>query len=49
VKTIQTELGKVKLLPPTLEIVKAIRFFLPFGAVGYSPPQQGAAFGLVMQ
>ena len=48
-KTIQTELGEVKLLPPTLELVRAIRSFLPFGAVGYSEPFHGANYGIVMQ
>ncbi len=47
--TVHTPQGEVKLLDPPVELLKAIRFFLPFGAVRYEPPQDGADFGLVMQ
>ena len=48
-KTVNTPLGEVRLLPPPVELLRAIRAFLPFGAVRYVPSQQGADFGLVMQ
>jgi len=48
-KTVQTPQGEVRLLDPSVELLRAIRTFLPFGAVRYVPPQEGADFGLVMQ
>lgn len=47
--TIQTPRGEVKLLPPTGELLRAIRSFLPFGAYRCAPMECGAEFGLVMQ
>lgn len=46
---IQTPQIPVKLLAPTAELMRAIRTQLPFGAVGFSEPQRGAKYGLVMQ
>ncbi len=46
---VSTPKGDVKLLPPPVELLRTIRFFLPFGAVRYHPPQHGADFGLVMK
>lgn len=46
---VQTPHGEVKLLTPTVELLRAIRSFLPFGAIRYVPPERGADFGLVMQ
>lgn len=48
-KTVQTPQGDVYLHEPTLEILRAIREYLPFGAVRYASTQQGADYGLVMQ
>jgi hypothetical protein len=48
-KTISTPQGEVILNDPPLELLRAIRSFLPFGAILYLPPQDGADFGLVMQ
>lgn len=47
--TVNTPQGEVKLLPPPVELLRAIRSFLPFGAVRYAAPQSGADFGIVMQ
>jgi hypothetical protein len=48
-KTLQTPQGEVKLLAPPVELLRAIRSFLPFGAIRYVPPERDADFGLVMQ
>ena len=48
-KLVNTPQGEVRLLPPPVELLRAIRAFMPFGAVRYVPPQQGADFGLIMQ
>ncbi len=47
--TVKTPQGEVKLLAPPAELLRAIRSFLPFGAVRYGTPQAGADFGIVMQ
>jgi hypothetical protein len=47
--TVNTPQGEVKLLPPPVELLRAIRSFLPFGAFRYDPPQNGADYGIVMQ
>lgn len=47
--TVQTPKGEVKLLAQPVELLRAIRSFLPFGALRYVPPERGADFGLVMQ
>lgn len=47
--TVQTPQGDVSLHVPTLEILRAVRQYLPFGAVRYATPQKGADYGLVMQ
>jgi hypothetical protein len=46
---LHTPQGDVTLLSPPVELLRAIRSFLPFGAVRYNSPLQGADFGLVMQ
>lgn len=46
---VSTPQGDVKLLPPPVGLLRTIRFFMPFGAVRYHPPQHGADFGLVMK
>ena len=48
-KKISTPQGEVILNEPPVELLRTIRSFLPFGAIRYLPPQQGADFGLVMQ
>lgn len=47
--TVSTSQGEVKLLEPPIELLSTIRTFLPFGLIGYDPPQNGANFGIVMQ
>ncbi len=47
--TVNTPQGEVKLLPPPVELLRAIRSFLPFGAFRYGTPQNGADYGIVMQ
>jgi len=47
--TAKTPQGKVKFLPPPVELFQAIRSFPPFGAVSYETPQNGADYGIVMQ
>ena len=47
--TVNTPQGEVKLLPPPVELLRAIRTFLPFGVVSYETPQNGADYGIVMQ
>lgn len=44
-----TPQGSVTLREPTVELLRAIRTFLPFGALRFTKPQHGATFGLVMQ
>ena len=46
---VNTPEGEVRLLPPPVELLRAIRSFMPFGAVRFATPQEGADFGLVMQ
>lgn len=46
---IKTPQGSVTLLEPTVELLRAIRSFLPFGALRLTEPERGARFGLVMQ
>ena len=47
--TIATQFGTVTLLPPPVELVQAIRSYLPFGLIHNQPPEQGADYGLVME
>lgn len=47
--TIQTPQGEVWLHPPPVDMLRAIRSCLPFGAVRYGATQKGADYGLVMQ
>jgi hypothetical protein len=46
---IDTPKGTVTLLKPNLELLRAIRSLLPFGALRFAKPERGATFGLVMQ
>ncbi len=46
---VNTPQSEVRVLPPPVELLLAIRAFMPFGAVRFVPAQQGADFGLVMQ
>jgi len=48
-KTISTPQGEIVLNDPPVELLRTIRSFLPFGAIRYLPPQEGADFGIVMQ
>lgn len=48
--TIKTPQGDVQLLTPPVELLRAIRSFLPYGFVGYGGERpKGAHFGIVMQ
>lgn len=47
--TVNTPQGAVRLLPPPVELLHAIRSLLPFGAIRYGTPQKGAGYGIVMQ
>lgn len=47
--TVHTPQGEVKLLPPPVEVLHAIRSLLPFGAFRFETPQNGAEYGIVMQ
>lgn len=47
--TVNTPHGAVRLLPPPVELLHAIRSLLPFGAIRYGTPQKGAGYGIVMQ
>lgn len=48
--TIKTPQGDVQLLAPPVELLRAIRSFLPYGFVGYGGERpSGAHFGIVMQ
>lgn len=48
-KTVSTSKGRITLTDPSIELLRTIRAFLPFGAVRYAEPQSGADFGIVMQ
>ena len=48
--TIKTPQGDVQLLAPQVELLRAIRSFLPYGFVGYGGERpKGAHFGIVLQ
>lgn len=48
--TIKTPQGDVQLITPPVELLGAIRSFLPYGFVGYGGERPGGAhFGIVMQ
>jgi len=47
--TLHTPQGDVNLLPPSVELLRTIGAFLPFGMVSIKPRQRGADFGFVMQ
>lgn len=46
---IETPNGSVEILEPSVRMLVAIRDLMPFGALQFSQPQNGARFGLVMQ
>jgi hypothetical protein len=46
---IATPKGSVQVLEPSVEMLRAIRDLMPFGAIQFSQPQNGARYGLVMQ
>ena len=48
-ETVQTPQGAVELLDPPVELLRDIRRLLPFGAIRYPEPVNGAHFGLVME
>ena len=48
-KNIETPKGSVQILEPGLGLLRSIRDLLPFGAIQFAVPQNGARFGLVMQ
>jgi hypothetical protein len=48
-KSVSTPHGDIALLPPPIELLQAVRRFLPFGAARYVPSREGADFGIVMQ
>jgi hypothetical protein len=48
-KTIQTPEGEIRLLEPPVELLRAIRAYLPYGMVRLKPPAGQAEFGIVMQ
>jgi hypothetical protein len=48
-KIVSTPHGDITLLEPSIELLQAVRRFMPFGAARYAPPREGADFGIVMQ
>jgi len=46
---IETPNGSIQILEPSVEMLRSIRDLLPFGAIQFSEPQNGARYGLVMQ
>jgi hypothetical protein len=46
---VSTPQGEVNLYPPPVQLLNAIRSFLPFGAVQFHEQQKGADFGLVVK
>jgi hypothetical protein len=46
---VNTSRDDVQLPPPPVELLRAIRSFLPFGAFRYQTRQNGADYGIVMQ
>jgi hypothetical protein len=47
--TIDTQKGSVKILEPKVEMLRQIRDLMPFGALQFGEPKNGAKYGLVMQ
>lgn len=47
--TVNTPHGPVALLPPSIELLRTLCHFLPFGGMGFTEPDHGAMFGIVMQ
>jgi hypothetical protein len=48
-QVISTSRGEVLLVPPTVEILRGVRKFMPLGVVRYTQAQQSADYGLVMR
>jgi len=46
---IETSNGTVEILEPSVRMLVAIRDLMPFGAIQFGQPQNGARYGLVMQ
>ena len=46
---IETPRGTVQIIEATLGLLRSIRDLMPFGALQFSEPQNGARYGLVMQ
>jgi hypothetical protein len=46
---IETPNGSVEILEPSVGMLVAIRDLMPFGAIQFGQPQNGARYGLVMQ
>ena len=49
IMNIETPKGSVQILEPSVEMQRSIRDLMPFGAIQFSEPQNGARYGLVMQ
>src|SRR5258708_24796152 len=46
---VSTEFGDIALVQPPIELLQAVRRFMPFGAARYVPSREGADYGIVMQ
>lgn len=46
---IETPKGTVQILEPSLGLLRSIRDLMPFGALQFTEPENGARYGLVMQ
>jgi hypothetical protein len=48
-KCVSTPHGDIALVQPPIDLLQAVRRFMPFGAARYIPSREGADFGIVMQ
>jgi hypothetical protein len=48
-KTLETTHGNISILEPPVEILHTLRDLLPYGLLKFSPTEDGAEFGIVMQ
>jgi hypothetical protein len=46
---VSTPHGDIALVQPPIELLQAVRRFMPFGAARYVPSREGADYGIVMQ
>jgi hypothetical protein len=46
---VSTPHGDIALVQPPIELLQAVRRFMPFGAARYVPAREGADYGIVMQ